>query len=194
MVNPTLTFCLFLVVCCFLVNATTTTTTTTTTVLWPFASPCKYELEYFVGAKFYCPRALAEGYQRLRKGKKMLALFEKEAQWIASVVVPDYGLHQLAASSYQECKRHLHNGALLTMGRQCGTVYQQHCQTAACHCTYSSSDWKRTYLQHVEHQPALLQRLSLAPLYKTLDYLLTYLLIYLIRSHTIPSLHCESKK
>jgi len=40
----------------------------------------------------------------------------------ASVVVPDYGLRQLAASSYQECKHLLHSGALLAMDRQCGTV------------------------------------------------------------------------
>jgi len=80
-------------------------------------------------------------------------------KWTASVVVPDYGLRQPAASSYQECKRLLHNGALLvTMGRQCGTVCQQHCETVACHYTHSSGDWKRTYLQHDEHRPALLRR------------------------------------
>ena len=43
-------------------------------------------------------------------------------KWTASVVVPDYGLRQLAASSYQEYKRLLHNGALLTVDRQYGTV------------------------------------------------------------------------
>ena len=43
-------------------------------------------------------------------------------KWTTSVVVPDYGLRQLAASSYQECKCLLHNGALLvTTDRQCGT-------------------------------------------------------------------------
>jgi len=55
-------------------------------------------------------------------------------KWTASVsvVVPDYGLRQLAASSYQECKRLLHHRALLTIGQQCGTVCQQHCETVAC--------------------------------------------------------------
>jgi len=43
-------------------------------------------------------------------------------------------------------------------GRQCGTVCQQHCETVACHYTHSSGDWKRTYLQHDEHRPALLRR------------------------------------
>ena len=33
-----------------------------------------------------------------------------------SAVVPDYGLRQLAASSCPECKRLLHNGAVLTLG------------------------------------------------------------------------------
>jgi len=46
-----------------------------------------------------------------------------------------YGLRQLAASSYQQCKRQLHNGALLTMDRQRGTACQQHCETVACHCS-----------------------------------------------------------
>ena len=67
-------------------------------------------------------------------------------------------LRQLAASSYQQCKRLLHNAALLTMGWQCGTVCQQHCQTVAWHRTPSSGDWKCTYLQHDEHHPALLRR------------------------------------
>ena len=41
-------------------------------------------------------------------------------KWAASVVVPDYGLRQLAASSYQECKCLLHSRALLvTTDRQC---------------------------------------------------------------------------
>jgi len=74
-------------------------------------------------------------------------------KWAASVVVPDYGLRQLAA-----CKRLLHNGALVTMGRQRGTVCQQHCETVSCHYTHSSGDWKDSYLQHGEHHPALLQR------------------------------------
>jgi len=47
----------------------------------------------------------------------------------------------LAAPSYQGCKRLVPSGALLTMGRQCGTVCQQHCQTVACHYTHSSGDW-----------------------------------------------------
>ena len=48
-------------------------------------------------------------------------------KWTASVVVPDYGLRQLAASSYQECKRLLHNGALLTVA---GSVEQSASNTA----------------------------------------------------------------
>jgi len=35
------------------------------------------------------------------------------------------------------------------VGRQCGTVCQQHCETVTC-------NWKRAYLQHDKHRTALL--------------------------------------
>jgi len=46
---------------------------TTTTVLRPLyrlAGTSSEELEDFVGAKFYCPHALADGNQRIRTGDR----------------------------------------------------------------------------------------------------------------------------
>jgi len=39
------------------------------------AGTSSYELEDFVGAKFYCPHALADGNQRIWIWEKMLVLF-----------------------------------------------------------------------------------------------------------------------
>jgi len=105
-------------------------------------TPCHY-CATFVGCQWY-----SELSSKLLSsfGSVSMALLQSTCKsyalkWTASVVVPDYGLRQLAASSYQECKRLLHNGALLvTMGRQCGTVCQQHCEIVACHYTHSSGD------------------------------------------------------
>jgi len=83
----------------------------------------------------------------------------------------------VAIDRYQDCKRllHKHSGALLTADRQCGTVCQQHRETVACLYTHSSCDWKRTYLQHDEHHPALLWRFCESGAV-TYDSWLTYLI------------------
>jgi len=39
------------------------------------AGTSSQELEDFVGAKFYCPHALADGNQRIQTGEKTLEFF-----------------------------------------------------------------------------------------------------------------------
>ena len=88
-----------------------------------------------------------------------------------STVVPDYGLLQLAASSYQQRKRLLHNAALLTTDWQCGTVCQQHCETVACHYIHIQAATENVHICSIKNT---IRRCCgvfarLAPLYKTLD-------------------------
>ena len=116
-------------------------------------------------------------------------------KWTTSVLVPDYGLRHLAASSYQECTQCasemtyiVSSGALnstpTNQANVCcitelclqwaGSVEQSVSNTARQWCV--TTDIQAATLQHDEHHPALLRRFCEAPLYKTLD-LLTCLLL-----------------
>ena len=114
------------------------------------------------------------------------------------MLVPDYGLRHLAASSYQECTQCasemtyiVSSGALnstpTNQANVCcitelclqwaGSVEQSVSNTARQWCV--TTHIQAATLQHDEHHPALLRRFCEAPLYKTLD-LLTYLLTYFL--------------
>jgi len=84
-------------------------------------------------------------------------------KWTASVIVPDCSLHQMAASSYQECKRLLNKGTAV-WNRLPATVK---------HVTHTFKQQLKTcsMMNTIRHCCSIFA--SLAPLYKTL-VLLTY--------------------
>jgi len=125
-------------------------------------------------------------------------------KWTASVVVPDYGLRQLAASSYQECKNFAYNGP---------TVWNSLPATLP-DSSVSLHTFKRrlkTYLSATRWTPsgAVAAFLQVWRRYITLlKYILTYLLTYLVcpvvsrgrvvmlqaRSHSSSSSSCSRSR
>ena len=70
------------------------------------------------------------------------------------------------------CKHSLHKGALLKMGRQCGTVCQLHCKTVAYHFTHTRQ--LKMYLSEAWWTPSTTGAAFLRVCHHTLE-LLTYL-------------------
>jgi len=53
-----------------------------------------------------------------------------------------YFVHRLIASIYHGCRHQSDNGALVSLGRQCGTVCCHPCVTTVCHWTPWNRNWK----------------------------------------------------
>ena len=91
----------------------------------------------------------------------------------ATIRFPTYcsGRHRLDVSTCQEYRRRWESAASPSTGRQCGTVYHQHCVTA------SLNTFKRrlkTYLSWMPPGAVVAFRVILAPDINVMTYLLTY--------------------